>query len=133
MAEPTHDERLLARLDRFEDGMSSRLGRVEIQLGALITEVREVAVLQRAHDARDEDRFAGVHSDLRRLRDRVTGVEDTSRREAIEVARAHGSLSEGTKTAKEWRKTIITLVVVVVLSASGTLGAQEALQWIGGM
>ena len=132
---PTTTERVLAKLDRIETKVDS----LHVDVAAIRTEVRVVSTEQRAHEVRDTERFdairvqverdkTAIQSDIRELKSRVIGVEDTSRTFAIDNARATAVLERDDRKAVEsrvhdWRKVgagaLITLCVGAIMALAG--------------
>lgn len=120
---PRDEIRLFAKLDAIDQ----RLGSIESQGAVTLAEVR-------GHEQRDNDRFEAVdgryqilHSDIRELKSRVLGVEDTSRTQAVTAARAGAVLDVRTvesARAHDWRKSAIIAVLAAVLSMAATAIAQ---------
>lgn len=130
---------ILERLDTVQDSIREDIGHVNVNLASLRTETREVAVELRAHEGRDLERFEGIHSDIRELRNaiakldqKIVGVEDTSRSHMLSSAQAEVALVRaelGTKrqTWHAWQIMVATgavsfllgLLARLVLGAAG--------------
>lgn len=92
---------MLEHMVKLHDKVESSSEAIHAEIAGLRTEIRDVAGLQREHSNVDLEKFSHVYDGQRRLenelhhlRDRVMGVEDTSRNFTMSSAVAAARLEE---------------------------------------
>lgn len=127
------------RLTRIEDKVDEGSSTTVVEVGKNRTEIRAVSTQLHGHEELDAERFGAVNNALASLRaagaktdDRVTAVEDTSKEDAIDAARAEAVLAraarddalaareKATDRSHDWRKSAVIAVLAAILSVAAT-------------